>query len=42
MDPDDARLNIAKKEYSAANITYLIGCGANISGGDYDIVFMGA
>ena len=39
VDPDIERLDIAKKKYSATNLTYLEGSGESIPGDNYDIVF---
>lgn len=39
IDPDTKRLDVARKKYSASNITYLEGRGEDIPGSGYDIVF---
>ena len=39
IDPDEKRLEFAKKKYNAANLEFLKGDGTNIPGREYDIVY---
>lgn len=39
VDPDSERIHLARKSYSASNLTYYLGSLESIPGGDFDIVY---